>query len=437
MSYSEPAIPATRNLEIGHLPVADTSSLAKTDVLLLLAVVISIGLDVLTNIFDPSPVVPPLKGLILILVLVCFRTLYSYCITLTFIAIFAIRELNITITNHDISVVGDSTFFFRILFFITWLLLFYEKRHHTRLLQYVLRASVATIVLSVLCQLGGMLFHWGFFAAYREQGRGGYKGLFLSENDTGVFYLISLIYAISLLRTRRWLYAAVAFTGLFLLGLGSKTALLGAIVVPILYFFFARGLRSPFILRRLAIRPRVAFWWIASLCLIGVVAYLSINYFTSILNFISYTQLLRIYQESGLLTSLLSFRDQKVLAYFASIRSSLDVLFGLQLQVKPEGFADAQTGYFMYEIDLFDYLARVGVLGLFLTASLIWRAAQLKNWRGLSPERKTLIVTIALLGCTVGHTLISSINGLWIAFWLIAFGSPLLSTDPHHQRSLG
>jgi hypothetical protein len=34
------------------------------------------------------------------------------------------------------------------------------------------------------------------------------------------------------------------------------------------------------------------------------------------------------------------------------------------------------------------------------------------------------------LGGTVGHTLISSINGMWMAFWLVALGSVSATGQP-------
>jgi hypothetical protein len=154
---------------------------------------------------------------------------------------------------------------------------------------------------------------------------------------------------------------------------------------------------------------------------------------SEIFSFINYDQLIRVYQESGLLSSLLSYRDVKVAAYFHSIRSIADVLFGLQLRSIPRGFIDAKdAGIFMYEIDLFDYLARVGAIGTILTLGLIWRSAALRNWQSRTPELKTSLIIIALLGCTVGHTLISSINGMWIAFWIIALGNL-----PLERRSKG
>jgi hypothetical protein len=428
MSSSSRLLPKLPNSPPVSARASDVAKLTGGEKLLLLTVITSVGLDVLTNAFDPSPLVAPLKGLILLIVVFSFRTLSSYCVTFAFLGIFALRELNIALSHYDVSIMGDLTFFLRILFFITWLLLFYERRQSTEFLRYVMRVSVATIVLSVLCQFAGMALHLRIFQAYAGQGRGGYKGLFLSENDTSVFYLVTLIYAMFRIRMGNWLIFLVILAGLVLLGLGSKTALLGALLVPIVYLCCICQFRSPIDFRRLTIRPRLAIWSAASVLIIAITSYSCFIYLSQILSFIKYDQLIRVYQESGLLSSLLSFRDQKALAYFQSIRSVFDVLFGLQLRVKPQGFAYDETGYFMYEIDLFDYLARVGLVGSALTLGLIWHSTALRHWRSRPPELRALIITLILLGCTVGHTLISSMNGLWIGFWLIAIGNLPMET---------
>lgn len=391
---------------------------------ILLAVIVSACLDVLTNIIQysgaHSSAVPILKGMILILVIGSFRTLYSYLVTLGFFSIFVLRELNIVI-EQNVYFTDDTVFFLRILFFVTWLLLFYEKRERSRFFSSLLGIFLSLTVLSVICQVAGMIFHVGLFKAYTDE-RAGYKGLFLAENDTSVFYLLALIYAMFLWRAGRRLYVAIVLLGLILLGMGSKTALLGALIVPIVYFFFIHTFYSPFDFRALAIRYRVAIRWTAFFFSIGIAGYFGVRYLYDILSGINYMQLLRVYEESGLLSSLLSFRDVKVAAYLHSIQSVPEVLFGLQARTGYQEFGFESPGSFMYEIDLFDYLARVGVVGVLLTVFLIWQGGVLRMWRSRTPELKTLIVTVLILGCTVGHTLISSMNGPWIAALLIAFG---------------
>ena len=219
------------------IPVLPISRLSKMDFLLLIGVIGSVSLDFLTNVFAyagiQSPVVALLKGSILLLIVANYRTLYSWAITLAFAGIFFIREFLIATNSLESYLMDDAVFFSRIFFFIGWLLLFYERRNRKEFLNCVLYVVVATFILSVICQLAGYLLSLKFFKAYGEQ-RGGYKGLFFAENDTSVFYLFILIYAMYLWGVGRKILTFIALLGLFFLGLGSKTALLGALIVPVI-----------------------------------------------------------------------------------------------------------------------------------------------------------------------------------------------------------
>lgn len=411
--------------------------------LLLVAIIASVLLDILNNVLQylgaHSSAIAILKGLILILVVGSFRTWRSYITTLGLLSVFALRELWVVICESDFYPKDDTVFFLRILSFVTWLLLFYEKRHEKEFLRCVIRIFVLTVVLSVLCQVAGALFNLEFFKAYEDQ-RGGYKGLFFAENDTSVFYLVSLIHSIFLWRLGKRLLGLLSATGLLLLAAGSKTALIGTVIVPFIYFYFAKRFRSPLSITKLTIRTRLAVLWMIAIIGIATIGYFGVRYLNDILFTINYEQLIRVYEESGLLSSLLSYRDVKVLAYFHSLRSVPDLLFGLQVHNGFRDFGAKTPGDFMYEIDAFDYLARVGLIGSILTFVVIWKTAMLRNWRTATPALKTLCATILLLGCTVGHTLISSLNSIWIAFWLVAFGgaavhSPAPTEGPPKLRS--
>jgi len=395
------------------------------EMVLLLSVTASVVVDVVNNITlyfgAHNSAIAILKGLILALVVSSFRTSYSYFVTFGLCSIFLLRELHVA-GEIDFSLMDDSVFFLRIMFFVMWLLLFYERRGQRRFLRCVLGIFVATVILSVICQFAGLVFHIDFFKAYADQ-RGGYKGLFFAENDTAVFYLIAWVYAMLLWKSGKRFFTLLTLAGLMLLAAGSKTALLGSLTLPIVYFYFSHRFRGPFNFRRLTVRPRPAIQWASGGLVIGVIGYLGFRYISDILSTINYEQLLRVYQESGLLSSLLSYRDIKVLAYLHSIRSISDVLFGLQAHTGFQDFGVDTSSAFMYEIDLFDYLARVGLVGSAITLALIWKAAMLRHWQSCTPELKTLVVTIFLLGVTVGHTLISSMNGIWIAFWLVTFAN--------------
>lgn len=400
------------------------ANLSTMERVLLLAVAGSVGLDVLTNVTQylgvQSSAVALLKGLILILVIGSFRSLHSYIVVCAYFGIFLCRELTASLTEGHIFLVEDTVFFLRILFFITWLLLFFELRHRTHFLRCVGYVFVATITLSVLCQMAGIALNIEFFKAYSDQ-RGGYKGLFFAENDTSVLYLPALIYSILLWNVGKRSFLIICLAGLILLGLGSKTALLGAVIVPIAYWFYNHEFKAPVNFMNGTFRPLSLFLWVFGTLVtvaIGIGLYL---YITDLLVALNYDQLLRVYAESGLLSSLLSYRDLKVIAYFENLKYLPHILFGVQANMITEGFSSDTPGSFMYEIDAFDYVARIGVLGLILTVYLVAKCSGLKHWKCQPPELRTMLLIIFIVGMTVGHTLISSLNGMWMAFWLIAF----------------
>lgn len=404
------------------MPVMPIGRLSKMDFLLLIGVAGSVFLDVLTNIFAyaglQNPVVALLKGSILILIVANYRMLYSWIITLAFVGIFFVREFLIATNSLEPYLMDDAVFFLRIFFFIGWLMLFYERRDRTDFLNCVLYVVIATFIISVTCQAAGFMLAIDFFKAYGEQ-RGGYKGIFFAENDTSVFYLFFLIYAMYLWTTGRRVFTLVALLGLFLLGLGSKTALLGALIVPIIYFYFTHDFSFPLNVRNFSLRLRPTMYVSIFLLIAAGIFYFISFYLGKFLVAFNYDQLIRVYEQSGLLSSLLSFRDLKVALYFNNLNSFSDLIFGLQIREKIEIFGLESPGTFMYEIDIFDYLGRVGLLGLILTIVTMCRSTGLHRWHSVSPELKTLVFSIIILGLTVGHTLVSAMNGVWLGFWLI------------------
>lgn len=407
------------------IPILLIDRLSKMDFLLLMAVIGSVVLDVLTNISVyagfQNPVVALLKGTILVLIVANYRTLYSWIITFLFVGIFFIREFLIAISLPESYLMEDAVFFLRIFFFISWLLLFYERRDRKEFLNCVLYVVVVTVIASVACQIFGAILRIDFFKAYSDQ-RGGYKGLFYAENDTSVFYLLALIYGMYLWSIGRKKFTWVVWLGLFFLGLGSKTALLGAIIVPVIHFYFTHDFSFPLNIKNFSLRPR-PLMYLSAFFIFGVSIFCFIYFYLGdFLVAFNYDQAIRVYEESGLLSSLLSFRDLKVALYFNNINNLSDLIFGLQIREQINIFGIETPGTFMYEIDVFDYLGRVGLLGLILTLITIYRNANLRRWKTVTPELKTLIFSIIILGLTVGHTLVSAMNGVWLGFWMIALG---------------
>lgn len=381
---------------------------------------LDIGNNVAQYLDVNSSIFAVFKGAIIAVVLLHLRRISSLTIAIGILLVFMLRELNIVVTGQELYLFPDLVYFLRIFFFLCWLLLFAEKREHTSLLLVCSGVFIVTVYLSVLCQFSGAVFHLAFFKAYGDQ-RLGYKGLYQAENDTSVFYLLALVYALSAWRKGDRVFFFIVASGLILLGIGSKTALLGLIGVPVIYLISSNRLKSPFVLRRISVRPRPLIGWSLFVMCSAFIIYAFSRYFETLLVAIDYEQMLRIYKSSGLLSSMLSFRDLKVEAYLTSLRSIPSALFGLQIPKGLEVYGMDTPGSFMYEIDLFDYLARIGLIGTLITAFAITRSTGVVRWKSLTTEFKTLFVTVLLCGATVGHTLISSINAVWISLAMIAF----------------
>lgn len=397
-----------------------------SDLLIVLSVVLSAFLDIVNSVAQylnsNSPVFAVVKGGILTFVLLNLRRSSSLFIAIGILCVFLARELNIVITGQEFYPLPDCTYFLRIFFFISWLLLFAEKREHASLIAICTNVFVILVSISVLCQVIGGIFHLQIFKAYGDQ-RLGYKGIFQAENDTSIFYLLALVYAMSLWNKGRRAFFFVVICGLVLLGAGSKTALLGAIEVPVVYLICSGWFRSPLVLKRMSIRPLPLVGWSLFTMSLALAAYSLFRYFEQVLAAIDYEQMLHIYRENGFLSSLLSFRDLKVEAYFTYLRSVPSALFGLQVPQGAQIYNMESPGELMYEIDLFDYLGRIGLIGTFITTIAITRTTGVAKWKSRTPELRTLLITIFLGGGTVGHTLISSINAVWIALWMIVFST--------------
>ncbi|MET0382210.1 MAG: O-antigen ligase family protein [Burkholderiaceae bacterium] len=370
-------------------------------------------LDVVTNVASyldrPIGAVAALKGVILLVLIACLRHSASKLVVAGFLGIHALRELVIGLQGADIEFTGDLTYFLRIMTLVCWLLTFHERRADTAFMRTTLRVFETVAMTSALAGVLGFVLHLDFFKAYADE-RNGYKGLFFAENDTSIFYLVALVWGIARPRTAGGWYLPSVIAGIAMLGLGSKTALAGLLLVPALFLLFrerSRG-RSAAILRGLllyVLAPVAATW-------IGIE-------FESLIDAIGYDQLVRVLNESGLFSALLSYRDLKVGALLASIGSPIDLLFGLNIRHPYGIFGPETSGQHMIEIDLFDYLFRVGALGIGLTAWTLLHTTAFSRWRRSGREFKVFATMILITGLTVGHVLLSAMNAIWIAFFFV------------------
>ncbi len=411
-----------------QLQLCNSVRLTAGEQALLFAALGSFILDVIINIIDyigvQSSIIALFKGVIIAIILLNLRKKYSYYILFSLISIFFMRWLSLAMYGHQINIFFDLTYFLRILFFVTWLLLFNEKRDNDKFVNYFLILFIVVSSLNFICQFVGYLFKIDFFTAYGDQ-RAGYKGLFYGTNDTSIFYILAYFYSMRLLKERKgYIYPLFALAGLIVLCMGSKAALLGIVMVPVFYYYYVKKNKDSnnfmnFFLRQ--IKNIVLILFVLS---VGYVVYAYVGIEELFLR-INYTQFIDLIDKSDLVTAILSGRNYKVLDYFDSIKSVFDVLFGLQIK----DIAD-----YMVEIDLFDYLTRIGLIGTVLVMYLILSVTGLTKKNKFDGEIKALLIIIVLLGATAGHVLLSTINGIWIAFFLVFFSRHRMSKS--HTNSV-
>ncbi len=350
-----------------------------------------------------------LKLIIIFVAASKLREKNSYFAILVIITIILIRWLFILLNGSDIYIIQDFVYILRICYFVIWLLLFKEKSDRNSFNNYLINLFLIETTVSIFFQILGYSFDINYFKAYDTQ-RPGYKGLFFGENDTSIFYVLAFFYAVHLIKKNSsYIYPIIVAIGLVILALGSKAALLGLFMVPLLYFYFSMpgkiGISSK---SKLFSKIRNTIF-IFALLLVGFYGYINAE---NIFLAINYSQFLNLLNETGLATAVFSGRNLKVAEYFDSIKSFSDILFGLQI---------GDIADYMIEIDVFDYLMRVGLVGTLFVIYLIVAASRSKDRKGFTGESKALLLIVVILGATAGHVLLSTINGIWISFFIVYF----------------
>jgi len=194
--------------------------------------------------------------------------------------------------------------------------------------------------------------------------------------------------------------------GLFIMGLGSRTALLSIVAVPCFYLFsnaiFAKG------------RERIKYFIIAGILLITIGA--TAFAFWDILMSSFFQQAAEMYVKSGnLIHAIMTGRDEHIIAQFEEHRDWTNLLFGSYI---PYDRLPSQ----MIESDIFDYLFRFGIVGTTLCGILFWRLVKAANPGDIITARSlAFLIMIFFIGSLTGHVLVSSENSPWIAFFLVEF----------------
>lgn len=313
--------------------------------------------------------------------------------------------------GSDIYITQDLVYILRIGYFVIWLLLFKEKSDRPLFSEKFINLFLIVSTVNILFQIFGYLFDVNYFKAYDSQ-RPGYKGLFFGENDTSIFYVLALFYAVHLFKVNSsYIYFLIVATGLAILAMGSKAALLGLFMVPLLYFYFTNSSKNGIRIKSTFLLKVRNFLFIITLLLACSYGYI---YIENIFVAINYTQFLDLLDQTDLVTAVLSGRNFKVMDYFDSIKNFSDILFGLQIN----NIAD-----YMIEIDVFDYLMRFGLIGTLFIIYLIIATSRINDSKRFTGESKAFLLTILILGSTAGHVLLSTINGIWISFFIVYFST--------------
>lgn len=372
---------------------------------LLICTSISIILDIFTNILYvyniQTPIIALLKLFILFYLIYRINSINNIFIILLLVFILISRWIIIYFQGLELDPITDLIYFGRILFLVASLFVFYENRFNSILISSMQKIFKIIIYLTVICQLLGFILGYEFFKAYGDQ-RPGYKGLFLGENDTSIFLSISYFYGIYLISSKReYFFFLISLIGLALLAPGSKAALLSLFIIPLIYIYINNN-KSIIINFLFIISASFSF-------------FIYINYgYDWFFEFIGHTQFLQLRDATSFLTSALSTRDFRVYDYFDSVQSVFNVLLGSQV---------ANISDYMVEIDFFDYMMRVGFFGIFIMLIIFLKVS--KN--GLSLKRssnvKSFLFSLLILGSSSGHVFLSTINALWIAFFVVFYAN--------------
>ncbi len=398
------------------------------------SIFLSLTFDILNNVIQQSYSANPEgtgsgliqagKGVVFLLNILCFQNFGNLISLLTLILVFFLREALIFLHGKDLYFYQDLVVFFRILFLFSWLIIFYENRNLKLVSNIAIKFFTIIIFVSSLFTIVGAFTGLSFLKAYEN--REGFKGVFAAANDTSILYLMGYLFAIvSFVRRRKFLLLVVVTAATFILGIGSRAAIAGLLLIPYVYVIFQILDKGLFSKHSLDLKKNSFFKFIF-LVSSSLVVLIAINSYSDVLinGFLSQTS--RVANENGLLSAIFSFRDLKVMTYFSSIQHPVDLLFGLQIDLTDlqlSFFKNETPGPFMVEIDIFDYLSRIGVLGTSIFIYYIYKIVKNKPKHD-SAAINTMLFILVVFGNFVGHTMLSSTNALWIAFWLVYYANP-------------
>ena len=288
-----------------------------------------------------------------------------------------------------------------------------ERRRLFRTYEWLVLIQAAVIILS-------FLFNWKIFAAYIDPSSGeivkfGFQGLIPAQNEISGFFVIAFFFFLwqAAYFRRGWLQLIIIMTaGLFT---GTKVCL--ALPVILAGYLAARWCAS-------LIKGRIS---ISFLILAGIAALLAVLAWIErdvIWERLAPTIAYYTYKTVGQLNNwnlidvVSTGRTFKVKLFLDTYLPRFNVVNYL--------FGGHDLASFSVETDLFDVLARFGIIGggvfFIFYISLLLKHANRLGW-----VQVTFIGLWLGVSMTAGHLIFSAINGCYLAILILLFTSPIIT----------
>ncbi len=255
--------------------------------------------------------------------------------------------------------------------------------------QKILTVYEWVLIINCLLAITGLLLNIEFLKSYVWQWyRFGYNGLIYAQNESTQFYFIALIYTTQLAfiqKKKLWLFALVVVASLLS---GTKALLIiDVALLGFIAFYFG------------SVRQKLALFSF----LIIIISAISIILYTD--SFRNYTDIfIRIYEEHGLLTMLLSHRDLLFQYRFPLVTG--------QWETVNYFFGGHDITRNLIELDYVDLFLFFGSIG---TIAFVWiQCYTIFSGFGKTALYTFFVLTYISISFLAGHFLASAVNSLYL-----------------------
>lgn len=352
-----------------------------------------------------GPVIAGLKfGIFLALVSLVISRSSSWLLLLAISFLGSMRMAS-NLLHGDALYGTDFIFLFRFLLTVAFVLAFREIGLKGMVRMY--RMAFVVLLVQSLVIIAAFVFQIHFFDAYEY--REGYKGLFVHINDEAFMMAGGLLLSLQRFHERgdrSWGFLGLMLLlGMIVMGLGSRTALLGTLVVPMVYLGVTTA-RQP-------LHPSRSLFTLSFVLV--TVSFAGMMIFWETIQKSIVNQLAILYASSGsILNAITTGRDVYIRLLLESLDGVSRYLFGSFIDVS---VLRSQ----MMESDVFDLFFRFGIFifpFLAIAVAMLYGPALRRGHTGIW----SFLIIMILIGGLTGHVLISSQNSMWIAFFLTYFG---------------